>query len=321
MIEPYVDRSIALVEKAIAEAALKDEDIDCILMAGGASKPPLVEEKITARFGGQRVLKRKQPKYCMVEGAAVVAKVYQSVMCSFCGHANDLDATACSVCGTVLNPLICPHCGEGNEPGGDVCTACGESLSGVTVGGLLDPGNIADRHYGIQHRGDDFAIFIHKHDPVPTPMGRRVSRQFPTSLPDQRIFCLLVYGGEDTERASNNTKQGELFAVLPPGLPQGTDVEVSLWLNSDGVFEFLAVLADGTELKPWMLKGEADSAAVRRMESCQSKTRAVWDSLSEAEKTALVHLMDVIFEHLKSGEFQAALQLAEDLELYVTPLS
>ncbi len=324
MIEPYVDRSVALVEKAIAAAGFSDEDIDYFLLAGNASMTPLVEEKITARFGSERILKRKQPKHCVAEGAAIVAKVYQSVMCPNpeCEHANDLDATVCSVCGTVLNRLVCPHCGEGNEPGVDVCAACGESLSGVTEGDRVDPGNIADRYYGIQYQGDNFAIFVEKNDSVPTKEGRRVSQKFPTRLPNQRIFYMPVYGGEDTERAAkNNIKQGEAFAILPPGQPQGTIVVITLWLNKDGIFELEAKLTDGTDLEPWIIKGEADDAAIKKLEVCEIEIRKKWDFMSDEHKQSVEEKREEIFDNLKSGKNQEAIENAEDLKNFLDLIS
>ena len=81
------------------------------------------------------------------------------------------------------------------------------------------------------------------------------------------MISIPVYGGDNLEKASANEKQGEAFAILPLGLPQGTSVRLRLWLNSNGIFELTAHLENGTDLKPWIVeKGEANEKAIRAIE-------------------------------------------------------
>ncbi len=85
------------------------------------------------------------------------------------------------------------------------------------------------------------------------------------SFPSLRIINIPVYGGDHLDKASKNTKQGEAFAILPPGLHEKTPVHIKLWLNDDGLFEVSAQLDDGTKLKPWILRiGENQEMATSR---------------------------------------------------------
>ena len=314
MIRPYVTRSLELVEKAIENANLTLDDIDYILMAGNASMTPLVDEMVTAMFGKDRVLKRKHPKHCVAEGAAIVAKVYNSVMCPNpeCGHANDLNASECAKCGTILNKLICPQCEAGNEPGAIVCAKCGADLSEISeseaVKGGVVLGGISSRHYGVQCNGDEFAIFIHKNDPIPTTAP--VSQKFVTTSADQRMIYVPVFGGDHTERASLNERQGDVFANLPPGLPKGTEITISLGLDGSEVFRMSAELEDGTVLDPW----NADHAAVESLEALNAEIANHSGKMRDETKEVVEDAYDEVVEKLQQGNVEEAKQDVEDLQ-------
>jgi ribosomal protein L40E len=311
MIRPYVERSIRLVDRAIENANLTLDDIHYFLLAGNASLTPLVQQMVTEKFGEERILKRKHPKYCVAEGAAIIAKVYHSVRCPECGFANALDADQCKKCGHVLNKLFCPECDTPNDPGAEVCVNCGQALdaSGVIeVGGLA---NISSRHYGIQYQGDEFAIFVRKNDPIPTEDKK--SQTFQTRHANQRMLYVPVYGGTDTEAASSNEKQGEAFAILPPNLPSGTEVTISLWLDENEVFELSAALEDGTELDPWIVKGDMDHKAVQTLEVLENEVRQKEGALSAAENKMIEESRERVFDDLKSGDYNSAAQEVEDL--------
>jgi len=70
---------------------------------------------------------------------------------------------------------------------------------------------------------------------------------------------------KNRERASSNQKQGEAFAILPPGLPQGAEILIRLWLDDEGICKLEAQVKDGPDLKPWMMKGEADAKIVEKI--------------------------------------------------------
>jgi hypothetical protein len=80
---------------------------------------------------------------------------------------------------------------------------------------------------------------------------------FGTPRAGARIISFPIYGGDNLERAAANERQGEAFAILPPGLPAGTPIRVALRLDGDGVFNLSAHLEGGEDLHPWVVeKGE-----------------------------------------------------------------
>ncbi|MBR8832280.1 MAG: Chaperone protein DnaK [Chroococcopsis gigantea SAG 12.99] len=73
MIGAIVDRTINICQDAIKYSDYPPEMIDIILLVGGSSQIPLVQEKVKAVFGAERVVVHPRPMYAVAEGAAIVA--------------------------------------------------------------------------------------------------------------------------------------------------------------------------------------------------------------------------------------------------------
>ena len=267
---PLVARSMALVEKAISEAKVTDEEISAVLVAGNATKMPAVQEALELRFGKERMLRKKHPKHCVAEGAAILARLLVGTTCPFCGWENEEDATACAnpECGKPLQSdgIRCFTCEFTNEPGTEVCLQCGNPLKEVVGFGA------ASRHYGIQLADDSFAVFVHKNDMLPTREPEW--KTYYTQLDNQPWVSFAVWGGDNLEKANEppNEKQGQLRAALPPGLPKGTEYRVSLSLNADEIFAVEAFLANGTPLVVMVEKDDPEQSAVlRQLEKCDGQ--------------------------------------------------
>ena len=251
MIQPLVGRSMELVEKALAQAGVTTDMVDCILMAGNSSRIPLVRKAMGGRFGSDKILRGVSPKDSVAIGAAMAAATLQYIVCGICGTENDMEAKICKSCGKALKgvpaPKQCPVCGNVIKTG-DTCPDCG--------GGVVRLESGAPFPYGIQTAGDRFHVFVHKNDPVPTLKEKIEVQSFYTGYDNQRIISIPVYGGENPDCASKNVKQGEAIAFLPEGCHKDTLVRVKLWLNKNGFFELEAALEDGKDLKPAILRGD-----------------------------------------------------------------
>ncbi|WPL16859.1 Heat shock protein 70 [Thiorhodovibrio winogradskyi] len=82
MIQPLVTRSIELTRKALKEASLDTEDVDYVLMAGGSSMVPLVQQAMEELFGSDKLLRKMHPKHCVAMGAALVAvRIGERLVC------------------------------------------------------------------------------------------------------------------------------------------------------------------------------------------------------------------------------------------------
>ncbi|MBI3768828.1 MAG: Hsp70 family protein [Deltaproteobacteria bacterium] len=297
MIRPLIERTMERTRQAIKDANLTADQIDHVLIAGNSSRIPLVQSAIEQFFGRDRVLTGVHPKHSVALGAAVVAALIgERVICQApvpgggqreCGHVNKLGATHCARegCGAPL--------------------ALADEAPEVVIGG------IAPFHYGTQSVGDRFNLFISKGDPFPTEEPR--TQVFFTTRPNQRMFSVPVFGGEDLEHASANEKQGEAFAILPAGLPKDTPIAIKLWLDSDGVFELSARLENGTELNPWTLTGEADAKAIETIQQVEQVLAARGADLAPDEMKRLDDVRNRAFDKMRRGDLGGALKEAERL--------
>lgn len=73
MIEPMIDRTIAICLDALKFSDYPLEAIDIVLMVGGSSQIPLVQRKLRESFGQEKVVVHPRPMYAVAEGAAIVA--------------------------------------------------------------------------------------------------------------------------------------------------------------------------------------------------------------------------------------------------------
>jgi len=73
LIDPYIERTIALIEKLLKEVKYDITMIDNILLVGGSSCIPLVKQRLTEKFGTSRVLVAEKPMLAIAEGASILA--------------------------------------------------------------------------------------------------------------------------------------------------------------------------------------------------------------------------------------------------------
>lgn len=294
-IQPLVDRAVRLTETALQDAGLTVDQINHVLMAGNASAVPMVQQAMEKMFGKAKIVRSVHPKYAVAMGAAVVGtRIGPQIVCQ---QPDLADPTR--------------ECGHVNEPGATTCARCGRPLGleandASAAEDFLVVGGIAPFHYGLQTAGDKFNLFVRKNDPYPTENPEPMT--FFTGLPNQRILSIPVYGGDHLDRASANEKQGEAFAVLPPGLPQDTVIRIKLWLNSDCIFELDARLENGTDLRPRVLQGEADQKAVEALQQFDREVHEDALRLSPQRKRELDDVRDSALELFQRGDFQGTIR-------------
>ncbi len=79
MIRPAVTDAVTLLETTIAEAGLHSSDIDAVLLVGGTSRIPLVNQILTSRMN-RPVLSDIHPKHAVAMGAAAVAPSVSDIL-------------------------------------------------------------------------------------------------------------------------------------------------------------------------------------------------------------------------------------------------
>jgi molecular chaperone DnaK len=212
LIQPYVTRAMDIVKKALAEASLDKDDIDAVLLVGGSSTIPKFQQELEVYFGKEKILHNIDPMTSVAQGAAMLAKSLDDyVWCPECNHQNAWEAEKCEKCGIPLGIIK----DEGRK----------EAVFQRTA-----------KPYGIEIKGNRFEEIMPKNSAYPTDKEDPYRETFKTVVPDQRIVKIPVREGS-AEKASQNEFMGNIwFRDLPPGLPEGTAIEVSMGLDDDMVF-------------------------------------------------------------------------------------
>ncbi|OKH54076.1 molecular chaperone Hsp70 [Calothrix sp. HK-06] len=73
LIADLVERSITICRQALEEAESRLDMVDVVLLVGGSSQIPFVQNKVKAAFGNDKVVVHPRPMYAVAEGAAIVA--------------------------------------------------------------------------------------------------------------------------------------------------------------------------------------------------------------------------------------------------------
>ncbi|NJO98800.1 MAG: Hsp70 family protein [Pleurocapsa sp. CRU_1_2] len=73
IITPLVKRSISVCKEAIEYSDYPEDMIDVVLLVGGSSQIPLVQQKVKEAFGAEKVIVHPRPMYAVAEGAAIAS--------------------------------------------------------------------------------------------------------------------------------------------------------------------------------------------------------------------------------------------------------
>ena len=313
-VQPLVDRTIKLTREALKNAGLSPEDINYVLMAGNSSKIPLVRQAVEEMFGTEKVKHKVHPKHCVAMGAAIVAiRVGPRVICQApdpedpereCGHVNQTGAVICEMCDTQLR--LAKVTGVDQKPKDDLIEDGDPEL---VIGG------IAEFSYGTQTFGDKYNVFIKKNDSYPTQKPE--TQTFYTNRPKQRKISIPVYGGDYLDKASKNEKQGEAFAILPPGLPKETAILILLKLDEGGEFVLTAHLANGKDLQPWIMQGETDQKTIELLEQVEQDLFTKAQDATPDEMEKVDRARNEVLNRLRDRDFHGAYERAEHFQQVV----
>ncbi len=73
IITPMVNSTLPICRDALYYAEYTTDLVDIVLLVGGSSQIPLVQEKVREAFGAEKVVVHPRPMYAVAEGAAIVA--------------------------------------------------------------------------------------------------------------------------------------------------------------------------------------------------------------------------------------------------------
>lgn len=78
VIKDTVQRTINIMNKAIADAGLKRDDIDQVILVGGSTKTLLVQEMIMKNFDGRDIVMHTlDPWCCVAHGACMISRAWE----------------------------------------------------------------------------------------------------------------------------------------------------------------------------------------------------------------------------------------------------
>jgi len=189
-IRPYIDRSIAEVQKALSRSGTDPDTIDEVLLVGGSTSVPSVREAVVKIFGEKKVRRNLNPMHCVAQGAARLA-ADSGIQCPNCKTiTKNLSASAC------------PNCGAPFTEGKAEMRQNKIAVSQATAMDL-----------GIQVvEGDNthaFAVIIPQGTPY--PLSKPVFEPFRTFEANQKIIRIPVYEGKGKNvNDPDVNKQGEI---------------------------------------------------------------------------------------------------------------
>ncbi|MDR1542717.1 MAG: Hsp70 family protein [Clostridiales bacterium] len=235
-----IDETITLTERSIEIAKSKGFGIDEILLVGGSTRMPQVDDALAAKFGMKPKL--LEPDETVAKGAALHAvAVYVH------GQKNPEDG------------------GSSDETvhGGPKKLGSNPPLDSRDTGSNVQVIVATTKSYAIQiiDENDKSVCYnmIIKNEPMP---GGSVthSEEFGTYSANQTNVQLEVYESDYMEKTfeiDDELKLGEAILELAKGLPKGSPIQVTFILTEDGMLELTGVdKTSGKQVKATMqIKG------------------------------------------------------------------
>ena len=216
-----LDECESLCKKVLEEGEMTWKDIDTVLLVGGSTRMPMVQEMV-ARVSGKEINPREvNPDEAVALGAAIQGTLRQIET----GPVKQEDLSE-----AVLDRFI----GPGGEPKLTVVDGATHNL-GIVV---------------VNEQGVDY---IHVMIPKMTPVPHEAHDRFGTNTDNQGTGLIQVVQGLDqgdllAELPVNSFeahKLGECSLELPRGLPAGAPIDVAYKFNVDQTLEVTAKGPDG----------------------------------------------------------------------------
>merc|ERR1719420_2915645 len=93
----HFNRTIDTVKSVLKDAKLKAEEIDDIVLVGGSTRVPKIQELLSGHFGGRQLCRSINPDEAVAYGAAVQGAILAGVRHSLCDSIVLVDVTPLSL--------------------------------------------------------------------------------------------------------------------------------------------------------------------------------------------------------------------------------
>lgn len=214
MTAELLDPTIEVCHDVLSQAGMKPEDIDEVLLVGGATRMPQVRQQLRDVFG-DAVRRSKSPDEVVAKGAAIQA-----------GILNDSLPTVQEEGSDVLQRQEQTALDTPADENYDLPVKYDEAV-------LID---VTSQSLGTKTKGDNFAKVIRRNTSIPAEETER----FQTTEDNQTTIRVGVYQGESMT-ASENKHLDEFDITGLPKLPEGVaKIDVTFRINSNGILEVTA---------------------------------------------------------------------------------
>jgi molecular chaperone DnaK len=214
MTAELLDPTIEVCHDVLSQAGMKPEDIDEVLLVGGATRMPQVRQRLRDVFG-DAVRRSKSPDEVVAKGAAIQA-----------GILNDSLPTVQEEGSDVLQRQEQTALDTPADENYDLPVEYDEAV-------LID---VTSQSLGTKTKGDNFAKVIRRNTSIPAEETER----FQTTEDNQTTIRVGVYQGESMT-ASENEHLDEFDITGLPRLPEGVaKIDVTFRINSNGILEVTA---------------------------------------------------------------------------------
>lgn len=246
-VEDLLDRSEEAVEEALEKAELDPADIDSVLLVGGSSKIPAVQDRVEDYMGFEPDTTNDLDRI-VAQGAAIVASgedIEEQYSCPQCDYTDekiiDFFEHVANKHGADTCPF--PDCGEETDGEGQLKQHLADEHGGDINTDTVDEKDIADivtRSLGTDIKEGKMDIILEQGTDLPAEN----TRPYKPVYGNQSAMPVEVYQGENEENKEEN-EQLHSWSIDLDKLPEIDDsvdpiVEVTFSLDKDGVLEVTA---------------------------------------------------------------------------------
>lgn len=243
-ISDLLDRAIGPVDATLEKADLVADDIDSVLLVGGSTQTPAVQERLK-EFTGIEPTMTLDPDKIVAQGAAVYAQreIGTGYRCSICGtefeallslnehydekHSDETEKFECTHCDDVFDSEDERQAHQAQMHGGS-----DDDEEGGITGQTGDITRSVSQSLGTELKGGSMAVLIEHGTSVDNATEADL---FTTVRDNQTRVRVGVYQG-DHEVAEENREIGEVILrgiePRPAGVPE---IEVTFDLDTDGI--------------------------------------------------------------------------------------
>ncbi|PRQ21871.1 putative Heat shock protein 70 family [Rosa chinensis] len=260
------------VHKCLSDAGMGVDSVDDVVLAGGSSRIPKVQELLQDVFNGKELCKGINPDEAIAYGAAVQAAVLNG-----CGkqNGNRLQDAVLNGCGRIPN---------GNRLQDFTLL----DVTPLSLGIQVCEYDHDDDHYFAECTHDRMSVLIPRNTRIPIKMNRN----FTTVYDHQRSVLFPVYEGE-SKKTSNNNFLGEFeLCHIPPAPKCVPKLDVCFDIDANGILNVSAEDKSTGNKKGITINTKTrTSGSYEGKSETESELESVTENEGESEKTSYKNSM------------------------------